>query len=355
MKTIVYYVSGHGFGHASRACQVVEELSKMGRRVVVRTMAPAWFFAGDGGEVIVEAADIDSGPAQIDCLTTDLEGTFKRFSGVIANFDKRAEEEAQIVKRWKADAVVCDISPLGVAAGSGAGVPTFVVANFLWDWILEGFAAENPAFTPMADFFQNVYRKSTKILRTPLSGGLERYTNVEDISLIAKSNNMTKEEARHALGVSMDEKFALVSLGGIGAGDFFNTIEERVTSMGLFTLGEGEPRHGRMIRFERGSVPHSTLLAACDVVIGKLGYGLCSELVAARRPILYTPRLDFLEYNELDKGIRDYVAVEVVSRKRYFGENLDENLKALLKKKQPATAAKISGAADAAKIINAGK
>jgi hypothetical protein len=44
--TVVFYVSSHGFGHASRDIAVIGALSRRrpGARIVVRTSVPAWFF-----------------------------------------------------------------------------------------------------------------------------------------------------------------------------------------------------------------------------------------------------------------------------------------------------------------------
>ena len=37
------------------------------------------------------------------------------------------------------------------------------------------------------------------------------------------------------------------------------------------------------------------LIQASDVVIGKLGYGMVSEMIALRKPLLYVPRANFIE------------------------------------------------------------
>ena len=43
---IAFYVSGHGFGHASRDIEVLNELGRSGRRSAssLRTSAPRWIF-----------------------------------------------------------------------------------------------------------------------------------------------------------------------------------------------------------------------------------------------------------------------------------------------------------------------
>ena len=44
--TAVFYISGHGFGHASRQTEIISALRAIrpNLRIVVRTSAPRWLF-----------------------------------------------------------------------------------------------------------------------------------------------------------------------------------------------------------------------------------------------------------------------------------------------------------------------
>ncbi|MDH7570436.1 MAG: hypothetical protein QHJ73_12720, partial [Armatimonadota bacterium] len=57
-KGVLFYVGGHGFGHAARSAEVVRLLTARGRTVWVRTTAPARFFSGIPG-VFLEHVCID--------------------------------------------------------------------------------------------------------------------------------------------------------------------------------------------------------------------------------------------------------------------------------------------------------
>jgi L-arabinokinase len=350
---ILYYVSGHGFGHAVRSSRVIRELlHRHGFNVVVRTTAPSFIFeqaVGDG--VTVEIADVDSGPAQADCLHTDLPATLERITRQLSDFDAMARKEAQYAASLNPFVIVADIAPLGVEVGSLLKKPTFVVANFLWDWIYADYATRIPQFAPISQRLTQIYSKATRILRTPLCGGMDAYANMTDIPLIAPEIKKTREAARAELGLSMDDKFALVSFGGIGAERFFARLGERITKFNVMTLGRDEGRSGSMFRFDSMKTSHGDLLSAADVVVGKLGYGLCSELIAQKRPLLYTYRADFVEYGVLNEGLRKYVAVATVPPDEFFEGNLDGPLLRLMDKCHPATQTPLDGARVAAGII----
>lgn len=352
MSVILFYVSGHGFGHAVRAAQVAASLAfEHGVRVIIRTAAPQWLFP-ESENIVVERADVDAGPAQIDCLTTDLEGTLLGFGAMVSRLDERVEAELDTIRKWRPSAIVCDISPLGVAAGASAGIPTLVVANFLWDWILADYEKQEPAFANVASALSSIYEKATAILKTPLSGGMEKYSNILEIPLIARRSQFSKEEAKKRLGLPLDKKFALVSLGGLGSDRFFSSINRRVTVCGLLSLGDRTMVDGRMRWYDRRVTAHEDLMAAADVVIGKMGYGLCSEIIAAKRPFLYTPRHDFVEYFVLAEETARHVAVKKVNRTEFFEANLDGCLEELFNTETPSTVLPaINGADVAARII----
>ncbi|MGK7345208.1 MAG: hypothetical protein ACNS63_05310 [Candidatus Nitrospinota bacterium M3_3B_026] len=355
MRKALFYVSGHGFGHAVRAAQVARALRDgMGFDIAVRTSAPRWLFPLSRG-VAVEMAEVDPGPAQKDLLTTDIPATLSRFTRMMDGMDAAVERELEVIERLAPSVIVCDIAPLGVNAAARARIPSVVVANFLWDWILADYARFEPAFTPIVERLGAIYRRASVVLKTPLSGGLENYGNVADIPLIARRSPKTREQARGALGLPRDRPLALISLGGVGSERFYEGLDRRVTTVDMVTLGGEDSQRGRLRRFRNGDVAHEDLLAASDVVIGKMGYGLCSGLVARPRPFLYTPRDDFVEYNVLASETKRYVAVEEVSRDEFFNARLDRWIQKLLsaaKARKPAPV-DISGARAAARRIAA--
>src|SRR5580704_6206460 len=135
---ILYYISGHGFGHASRAIELIRELrvQRSDARIVVRTSVPRWLFAPiAGGDVQVQALETDTGVVQTDSLHLDEEQTARNAGRFFEDFDRRAAIEAELIRGIGADLVAGDIPPLAFAAARRAGVPSVAIGNFTWDWI----------------------------------------------------------------------------------------------------------------------------------------------------------------------------------------------------------------------------
>ena len=83
---VAYYVTGHGFGHATRVVEVVRELVALGHEVHVATAAPSFIFTRDiqcqPGQLVVRRVVLDCGAVQSDALTVDRKGSLEQFTKV---------------------------------------------------------------------------------------------------------------------------------------------------------------------------------------------------------------------------------------------------------------------------------
>ena len=79
---LAFYVSGHGFGHASRDIEVINALIRRQSdlRVVIRSQVPGWFLrAGIRRPVDIQPAETDTGIVQIDSLRLDEAITARKY------------------------------------------------------------------------------------------------------------------------------------------------------------------------------------------------------------------------------------------------------------------------------------
>lgn len=307
---IAFYVSGHGFGHASRDIELSNTLMRRRAELSVRfrTSAPAWLFeVASSGDASVVPCEADTGVAQIDSLRIDEAATVRRAADFYAGFDARVEREASWLRASGASIVVGDIPPIAFAAADRAGLRSIALGNFTWDWIYgayEPFEREAPHVIPT---IRRANALATIALRLPLHGGFDGM-KVRDIPLIARRSARDGGETRAALGIPADRPAVLASFGGYGAA----LPVEQVAANGRVTVIETRLAHvnpgdrvahgGRLIRFgehelyDRG-FRYEDLVAAVDVVVTKPGYGIVSECAANDSALLYTSRGRFVEYD----------------------------------------------------------
>ena len=119
-----FYISGHGFGHATRDIEIIRAVGRLRPdvQVVVRTAAPPWLFEGLAN-VRVSPALTDTGVVQRDSLHIDIERTADDAAAFYGDFDRHVASEAVRLTaegysrgRWRH-------SPAGIRRGRSRGDP----------------------------------------------------------------------------------------------------------------------------------------------------------------------------------------------------------------------------------------
>ncbi len=151
-RRLACFVTPHGFGHAARACAVVEALAeRLPLAVELFTTVPEWFFAASLRVPFgYHAVRTDVGLAQRDALDEDLDATVRELDAFLPWPSALIDGLAAIVRERGCEAVLCDVAPLGIAVARAAGVRTVLVENFTWDWIYEGYGDRAPGLSPHA-------------------------------------------------------------------------------------------------------------------------------------------------------------------------------------------------------------
>jgi L-arabinokinase len=341
---LVYYISGHGFGHASRSIELIKTLvaKRPDVQIVVKTPAPQWMFDTiPGAAVAVIPFQPDTGITQIDSVTIDERDSLERAIEFYKGFNALADREAEFLRSKGVTAVLGDTPPLAHAAAARAGVPSVAVGNFTWDWIYEGydsFRAEAPA---VIDMIRQAYARATLALRLPMHGGFEPMSTVMvDIPFIARRATRDRSETRRTLGVPDHRPFVLASFGAYGLAAEYEAIGR---AQHLTVLAPRAQLDGGLL--------YPDAVAAADVVITKPGYGIVSECIAGNTPLLFTSRGHFVEYDVLVAEMPRVLRCRFIPQDDLMAGRWRAHIDALLDKPPPPERARIDGADVAATAI----
>jgi L-arabinokinase len=307
---LLFYVSGHGFGHATRTRTLIAALAERAPAAVeahVRTEAPHWIFGERDAGVTCSAADVDVGVLQRNALDVDLAGSLAAHEAFVAAWESAVAREARAIEELGPALVIADIPPLACAAAQRAGVPAVAVGNFSWDWILAHYTANEPRWAPIAARYREAYGLAERLYRLPLCAELDAFREVVDTPLLVNRSPKSRAACREDLGMRSDDprRLVLVSFGGFargpiagGGGDDLSPFVFAI--IGTKPAGVG----GEWLALPSPSpIAHEDLMCACDAVIGKTGYGTVAEALAHRVRFLYLPRQGFPEVPLLEAGL----------------------------------------------------
>jgi UDP:flavonoid glycosyltransferase YjiC (YdhE family) len=366
-NAIVFYVSGHGYGHASRVIEVINAIlaRRPETRIGVRTSAPRWLFdLTVKGRVQFSHLETDTGVVQSDSLTLDEADSIRRAAAFHTDLVTRAATETRILRELNAGLVVGDIPPLAFAVAHAAGLASIAIGNFTWDWIYGDYPRVRlaPSLLPA---IRGAYAKTTMALRLPMHGGFENIPNVRDIPFIARHASKSREEVVKALKLPADKPIVLVSFGGYGlpsldADQLAKFRKYTVVTTTNVPLGrnrkDASERKGSFISLPEeavydAGVRYEDLVAAAEAVVTKPGYGIVSEAIANETAVLYTSRGHFPEYDVIVKEMPQYVRSAFIEQNDLFAGKWEPHLDKLLAQPKPKKKADTSGADEAADTL----
>ena len=323
MKPVLFYITGHGFGHATRSIDVINKLCSKDDdvRPVISTRVPKWLF-----EQQVKAdfeyirCQNSIGVVQKDWRGADKLETLRQYSQFIEDEPEFIRRQVNFIKANNVAGIISDISAAAFLVAQKADIPSFAITNFSWDWIYEPYTEEFPQYKFVVDHIRRCYGLADCLLRLPFYGDLSAFPVIEDIPLVAIRSTAKKAEVAAKLKLPADKKIVLLYLGNF---DYGKVLSEQVLRRQDYHFMTPEV-------YQNCDLPFQDLLKAAEVVVTKPGYGIVSECIANQTAILYTERQDFLEHDSLVVGIKKFAHNRLIPQKDLFGGRLIEHLDGLL-------------------------
>ena len=359
MTRILYYVSGHGFGHAARSAEVVRALGESYPeiRVLVVTSAPKRLFAGlpaVAGEVIV--SDVDTGVIEAgSSIRVDRDATVDRLTSFLGNADEVVAREVARVQLEDISLIVADMPYLAGEIAERAGLPSVAIGNFTWDWIYEPYVSDSPHGQALLARVREAYGKMSCYLRLPLSHDTDSFRRIVDIPLITRSVQKSRKDVLRWLGVDSEDRRRRV-LFAMRDSAFLDALARAARSAPdrLFLyFGAPQasmPENARLVHLDNG-VAFPDVLNVCDVVVSKLGYGTLSDCISTHTPILFPPRSDFREDEVFLPLVSRYLRAHELPRSDFEGGNWLPHLRHVEKTPGPPATLPMGGASTCASIL----
>ncbi|KAJ9537190.1 hypothetical protein OSB04_029923 [Centaurea solstitialis] len=319
-----YYITGHGFGHATRGVEVVNHLILAGHDVHVVTGAPDFVFTSQvqSPRLFLRKLVLDCGVVQADALTVDRLASLEKYSETaVVPRDSILATEAEWLKSIKADLVVSDVVPVACRAAADAGIPAVCVTNFSWDFIyaeyvvVAGYHHRSIVWQIAED-----YSHCQFLIRLPGYCPMPAFRDVVDVPLVVRRPRKSRKEVRQEMGISEDKKVVILNFGGQTIG--WN-LKEEFLPPGWICLVCGAPDEQELPRnFWKlaKDVYTPDVMAASDCMLGKIGYGTCSEALAYKLPFVFVRR-DYFNEEPFLRNMLEYHqgGVEMIRRDLLVG------------------------------------
>jgi hypothetical protein len=350
LSSILYYITGHGFGHAVRSSLVIDALKarRPDLSVHVRSTAPGWLF---DHSVIRSPLAIDVGMVQGDSLEMNVGATLDSCRRMRERLPAIVEEEIAYIREHDVRLIVGDIPPLCFEIANRASIPSVAVTNFTWEWIYRSYANEHPSFGPLLDEMRRFYSNAVLALALPYACDMRVFSRQECIPWIARQAALDKREARTLFDLPQQAIVILLSFGGLGLKRLsWRKLKKLKQFVFVATDPNAEP-HKNLRLLPAQQRHYHKLVCAADVVVTKPGYGIVADIIAHRVPTLCAERTEFPEYFKLAEALRECATAEFISQEQLLQGDLTSHLCRLLEKEQNWPPVNLNGAQVAAEKI----
>jgi hypothetical protein len=325
IKTIAYYVTAHGFGHGVRSTDIIRAIHgiRPEQNVIIVSQLPESFFRNriPRGSFAYRQASFDIGMVQLDSIRVDVAATLEQARNLCERRTKLLDHEAAFIKECGVGMIVADIPAIPLEAAADAGIPGIAVGNFSWDWIYSAYQDQDARWSAIARAFTEGYERAELLLRLPFHAEMDVFPRVQDVPLVASPGRHRREEISELTGARPDFTWILLSFTSLDWDDSALEAVEKIVGCEFFTVLPLEWKRRNVHPINRAIIPFSDVLASSDAVISKPGYGILSECVANRKPLIYTERTDFVEYPILEAAARRYLKhLHIPSDSLYRGD-----------------------------------
>jgi hypothetical protein len=236
-------------------------------------------------------------------VVIDAEATLAELRGFLGRQDEVLAREVAFVREQTAELIVADIPAIAGDIAHETGVPCVGISNFTWDWIFEPYAPD------CLSRFEQGYSRMSVLLRLPFyqPARLDVFPRIVDVSLPAR-------------------KFARKPRNG-GPTRVLLGSRAHVSPAALERARTTAPEF-EFVTLTNGA-SFTDALAACDMVVAKLGFSMVAECIAAQKPLLYPPRENFREESVLQQHVGRHLAALPIPLPAFYSGQWSAYLRAL--------------------------
>jgi len=266
----------------------------------------------------------DVGLVQKDSIQIDLFQTLEKLEALYAKDEELSADERRFFKAEEVALVVADIPAIPLLSAQRARIPNIAIGNFSWDWIYEAYAKTDFQWEFFVEKFRAGYEQTDLLLRLPFAPPMDIFSNQKDIPLLASPGTPQREKIIDMSynDISTTKPWVLLSFTSLELN--FQALENIRALSDRYEFFCVEPLHyeGSCIHsIDRHQVCFADVIASCDVIISKPGFGLVSECIVNNKPLIYSDRGDFAEYPYLVEGIEAYLQnIYLPSDQLYAGD-----------------------------------
>lgn len=311
-KTIAFFISDHGFGHASRNIPIIRYILEATKdiRIIIKTGKNQGQFIRDlvgdfNGRVTYFFEAMDMGLIlKENSLDVDSEKLEEKVQDYISSFEEKVSKENEFLHYNNVNLIVSDIVPWVFKSAKELNISSILISNFTWVEIYKEHLSKE-----ICDKYIECYKLADKALfyelyMEEMKNYIESY---EEVSLCSREFDLEKVDK---IKKNFERPIVYISVGRSV------DLQKEINVSNLeydFIVTDGIKLKGHNVYYLPTETPNTQdYLMASDFVITKAGWGTVSEALLAKKKIALLTRDNVAEDRNTIFMLKDKkLAIEV--------------------------------------------
>lgn len=310
-KRILVEISGHGLGHLSQTAPVLNALRRRipDLELVIRTeLCEHALNSRVDGEFRIIKAVTDPALVMNSAVHVDVGASFEAYRRFHARWPRAVDVAAREIDRLNVDFVLTNVSYLALAAAGRVGLPCASMSSINWADVFSHYCGDFAGAGAIAAQIHPAYACADPFLALTPGMPMAEIPALRRIGPVAARGQRQAGRIRKRLALAPECPMVLLALGGIPTPIAIESWPDLTELAVISWLGRPMPGSGYFDGARLG-IPFVDLLASCDAVITKPGYGTFTEAACNGVRVLYTRRPDWPE----TRWLCDWLQVHGVS------------------------------------------
>lgn len=291
MKHLVVDISAHGFGHIAQTAAVLNALDCTDLRLTLRSSATENVLR----ERIRHPFTLiphqqDAGMLMHDALRVDVAASMQWYEHFHATYAARKTQAARELAQLQPDLLFANVPYLSLEAAGASGVPAIALCSLNWADVFHTYCGHLPGAGKIREEILHAYTQAEVFLQPIPSMDMHPALRTQAIAPIAARGKRTPAWLQEKAGMPDHTRFVLVALGGLGI-DYPLVNWPRLPGVcWIFPDAALTQPRPDFIPTSRFGLDYVDLLASCEALITKTGYGTQTEAVVNQIPTLCISR-----------------------------------------------------------------
>ncbi|NCU27019.1 hypothetical protein EOM86_09910 [Candidatus Nomurabacteria bacterium] len=281
---IRYYISDHGYGHASRSIALIRGLQRdLDASVSIRTHTSADFLSQSLFECRIDKQKNDVGPIMDPATSSvDTAKTEKHLTTWLESWDEFVREETKYCQEHSVDLIISDITPQAFLVGRKCGIPCVGISNFTWDLIYSELFGD----TREVNMIRDAYSCADSALVLPLHEPMSVFKKQHLVPLLTRPITVPRNEMRAYHRIEPSDMVVYVGSGL--SGNMIPDCLDQLVELGYKIVLSGNLSHKNdgIMHIPSKVTETQNYIGMCDLVVTKSAYSTVSEAIRGKIPLL---------------------------------------------------------------------